>query len=239
MPAREFDRFAKSYAKHNSLQKEIARELISLVDDEISRVADIGCGDGAVYDELLSQEKRFEKFYAIDSSKNMLSLHPKDESVELVCLDFNSPEFGERLSELNVDTIISSSALQWAKSPEKVLEDISLNSKKAYLSIFTSETFAFLHKFAGVKSPIHSKERLSRAIGSFFEVENIYILRYRIRFESREDIFRYIKRSGVSGRRGELSFQATKRLIREFPRDYLTFEVLFVVANSKNSLSKS
>jgi malonyl-CoA O-methyltransferase len=41
-------------------------------------------------------------------------------------------------------------------------------------------------------------------------------------------MFRYIKGSGVSGSRNLLSFKDMKRLMKEYPLNYLEFEVAFI-----------
>ena len=56
-----------------------------------------------------------------------------------------------------------------------------------------------------------------------FEVKN-----YRLYFETIEDMFRYIKKSGVSGGEKKLGYKQMKQLMDTYPLDYLEFEVLFV-----------
>ena len=41
-------------------------------------------------------------------------------------------------------------------------------------------------------------------------------------------MFKYIKGSGVSGSRKVLDYKQSKRLFREYPLDYLEFEVVFI-----------
>jgi len=45
-------------------------------------------------------------------------------------------------------------------------------------------------------------------------------------------MFRYIKKSGVSGGEKQLNYQQMKRLMENYPLNYLEFEVLFVEATS-------
>ena len=54
------------------------------------------------------------------------------------------------------------------------------------------------------------------------------VIRYSLSFDSVRDMFRYIKRSGVSGNRNVLTYKGTKRLMETYPLDYLEFEVLFI-----------
>lgn len=234
---KEFDRFAKSYSKYSIIQKAVAKELISLVDYPYERVVDIGSGSGTLYKELI---KRFtpKEFIAIDSSSNMLSLHPKGKNIKLINADFNSKDFETVLSSLEFDAIFSSSALQWADSLDFTLKVISQNSKEAFFAIFTSNTFKTLHKEAKISSPIYSKETLKDSIKRYFTPKKLYAKEYRLYFKNRDEIFEYIKRSGVSGGKKRVSIKELKRLKREYPKSYLEFEVMFVVARSKNSFSK-
>jgi malonyl-CoA O-methyltransferase len=43
-------------------------------------------------------------------------------------------------------------------------------------------------------------------------------------------MFRYIQKSGVGGGERKLGYKKMKRLMEEYPLDYLEFEVLFVQA---------
>ena len=54
------------------------------------------------------------------------------------------------------------------------------------------------------------------------------VVQYRLEFESTRDMFRYIKKSGVSGSRKVLNYRQTKKLMNEYPVNYLEFEVVFI-----------
>ena len=51
---------------------------------------------------------------------------------------------------------------------------------------------------------------------------------YKLEFTSVREMFRYIKHSGVSGSRNLLSIKEMKQLMREYPINYLEFEVVFL-----------
>jgi aminopeptidase N len=51
---------------------------------------------------------------------------------------------------------------------------------------------------------------------------------YRLYFETVREMFNYIKKSGVSGGDQQLTYTQTKQLMKQYPLDYLEFEVLFV-----------
>jgi malonyl-CoA O-methyltransferase len=54
-----------------------------------------------------------------------------------------------------------------------------------------------------------------------------------LEFEDNISKFRYIKKSGVSSGKRELGYKETKELIRNYPLNYLEFEVLFVWGKSR------
>jgi len=231
MSIREFDRFAKSYNNYNSIQKEVAKELVNLIDKkELGRVLDIGCGSGEIYRHL-HRDFSFREFIALDNSKNMLSLHPKGEKIKVVNIDFND---SSKLLELGYfDTVISSSALQWSQDLNKTLKAISQLGVNFYFAIFTSRTFYSLHNFVGIDSPIHSATDIKRALDKNFRVEYIDLVDYRLSFEDNLSMLRYIKRSGVSGGKRRLEYPQIKDILKNYPFSYLDFEVLFAKALSK------
>ena len=55
---------------------------------------------------------------------------------------------------------------------------------------------------------------------------------YKLEFGNKKDLFDYIKKSGVSGKKS-LSFSDSKKLYKEYDLNYLEFEVIFVKTVSK------
>jgi malonyl-CoA O-methyltransferase len=227
---KEFSRFAEEYKKHNIIQEEVAKRLtLMLHHNRYSKVLDLGCGSGAVYHNLVEHGKDIEKFIALDFSKEMLKLHPDARNIEKKCLDFNKKESFLGYKPKEFELLISSSALQWSEDLASVLERISTLAKQYYFAFFTSNTFKTLHQTAKVTSPIYSRETIIGALNKFYD-SKIEVVEYRLDFESVHDMLRYIKRSGVSGGSAQLSYKSIKQLMREYPLDYLEFEVLFVEA---------
>jgi len=227
---KEFSRFAKAYDRYNIIQSEVAKTLVSkLPHDPYGTVIDIGAGSGKVYQNLLDQDVSFERFVALDSSPEMLGVHPEGISVEKICADFNCDDSFDMIEKSEDILLLSSSALQWSSDPEATFSRLSRLAPRAYFAIFTSNTFRTLHRSAGISSPIHSTERLKETIGNYYDAS--YELRqYKLHFDSVQEMFRYIKKSGVSGGEKKLGYRETKALIKSYPLDYLEFEVLFVEA---------
>ena len=227
---KEFSRFAEEYTKHNIIQEEVAKHLtLMLNSDRYSKVLDLGCGSGAVYNNLFRGNINIKNFIALDFSEEMLKLHPSSSHIQKKCLDFNKKESFEDYKAKEFDILISASALQWSENLPSVLEQISTLANGFYFAFFTSNTFKTLHETAKIDSPIYSKEYIINSLNHFYSCK-IEVIDYRLDFSSVHEMLRYIKRSGVSGGSGQLSYKSVKQLMREYPLDYLEFEVLFVEA---------
>ncbi len=228
---KEFSRFADQYDNYNIIQVEVAKTLVEEISSNgCSTIIDIGCGSGEVYKNIERKNISFEQFVALDSSQEMLNIHPGGEKVQKLCADFNLSKTFEMLILEQNDILISSSALQWSKDLDLTFSRLSKKSSKVYFAIFTSSTFKTLHQIADIKSPIYSetelKETISRYYNATFETRN-----YSLHFDAVRDMFRYIKKSGVSGGEKKLSYKQMKELMKVYPLDYLEFEVLFVKAD--------
>ncbi len=220
---KEFSKNAKEYEKYNTIQEKVVKELIKRLKKEYKNILDVGCGNGLVYKYINWQ---IEKFIAIDFSKEMLKLHPTNKNIIKKELDFNSKEFLNFIKKENFDIFISSSALQWAKNLKDIFEVINNKNIDFAIAIFTSNTFRTIHQIANTTSPIKSKEEILKV--SQILNANIEFLNYKLEFEKKEDIFKYIKKSGVSGGRNILSYKQIKELIKKYPYNYLEFEIILL-----------
>jgi malonyl-CoA O-methyltransferase len=228
---KQFSRYAFSYRNYNTVQRAVAAELVEWAKDgNLGMVLDVGCGDGEIFRQIEMAKKDFTLFSGMDLSDKMLELHPKTDKVKLVRADFNSDTFAEIFADSKVDTVFSSSALQWCRDPEKTFAGLSKLGKRAYFSFFTENTFKTLLSCAGIESPVCPSARMTEALTMFYQIRRIEHRDYSLKFDSVNDMFLYIKKSGVSGGRAVLGYREVKKLEREYPLDYLEFEVLLVDA---------
>lgn len=228
----EFSRFAHEYDTYNVIQAEVAKSLVEkLSSSHYATLVDIGCGSGEVYKNIEKKNCSFEHFIALDSSQEMLGLHPSAKKVEKICADFNSRETFDSFSLEPNSLILSSSALQWSRDLDFTLAEISKKSSHAYFSIFTSNTFKTLHQTAQVTSPIYSESVLRKTIQKYYHAR-FELKEYRLYFKTVREMFNYIKKSGVSGGEKQLTYRQTKQLMKRYPLGYLEFEVLFAEATS-------
>lgn len=226
----EFSRFAHEYDTYNVIQSEVATALVQqLPPHHFTTLMDMGCGSGEVYKNLKEHHISFDHFIALDSSNEMLKIHPSDKKIEKICADFNSAETFEKFALAGDSLFLSSSALQWSKNLDFTLSEISKKVTHAYFAIFTSNTFKTLHQTAGITSPIYSAEVLQKTINRYYHA-TFDLKEYKLHFKSVREMFNYIKKSGVSGGEKQLTYMQTKQLMKSYPLDYLEFEVLFVEA---------
>lgn len=220
---KEFSRFAHEYGHYNMIQDKVAQKLLDDIKAKPTKILDLGCGNGTILKKI---DWEYDKFTGVDFSQKMLDLHPQEEKVECLLGDFNEDALFEELVKNEYKHVFSASSLQWATDLDTTLYQISQFNAPISLAIFTSNTFETLLKTAGIESPLRSSDELVYLLNQYFRCE-IEIVRYELSFESIEEIFTYIKKSGVSGGRNALSYKQMKTLMKNYPSKSLEFEVLF------------
>jgi malonyl-CoA O-methyltransferase len=222
---KEFSRFAHLYSDYNMIQREVASDLLGLIHKKAKSIVDLGCGSGTFYKALTWSVGRFHGF---DLSENMLNHHPKEKNIELSCRSFDDELLFELLSNESIDLIVSSSSLQWSKNLKAFFERLHHTDIPYALALFTSDTFKSLHETAGTKSPLYKATDIMAWANEELDA-NIIMKKYSLSFEDNQELFRYLKKSGVSGSQNSLSFKETKALMNSYSLDYLEFEVIFIV----------
>ncbi len=231
----EFSRFAHQYDQHNIIQAKVAKIVVDTLPlNRYNRILDIGCGSGEVFKNLKDHDISFEELIAFDSSQPMLDIHPTEKKVIKVCADFNDKNFLKTLPFETYDLLLSSSALQWSRDLDFTLEKLATLSKTFHAAVFTSGTFKTLHQVANIKSPIYSAKTVQENILKHYSDVSFELHHFTLSFESTREMFRYIKKSGVSSGEKKLSYKETKQLMEKYPLDHLEFEVLFVEAKNKS-----
>ncbi|MEO1938628.1 MAG: methyltransferase, partial [Sulfurimonas sp.] len=126
------------------------------------------------------------------------------------------------------ERVISASALQWAEDLERTFSSIASLNAPVALAIFSANTFKTLNDTANLPPLLRSRETLEELKKRYFPDALFEVMEYKLEFENVRDIFRYIKRSGVSGSRKVLSYKETKELMQQYPNNILEFEVVFI-----------
>ena len=231
----EFSRYAHEYETYNVIQSEVAESLVKqIASQHFTTLMDMGCGSGEVFKNLDKYDVSFDHFIALDSSKEMLNIHPSDPNIEKICADFNRTETFEMFTLPPKSLFLSSSALQWSKDLDFTLSEIAKKISHGYFAIFTSNTFKTLHQTAQISSPIYSAETLKKTIEKYYHAM-FELKEYKPHFKTVREMFNYIKKSGVSGGEKQLTYTQTKALMEKYPLDHLEFEVLFVEARPLSS----
>lgn len=220
----EFSKYAAHYGSYNVIQNQVADKLLAFVDGNPKNILDLGCGNGALCKHI---EWEYERFLGVDFASGMLDLHPKSNTIEVVYGDFNDKSLFEKLLEQKYDYVLSASALQWAEDLEMVFANIQKFSAPISLAIFTSNTFKMLNKIASLEPLLRTKEELYVLQKKYFDAK-FEVIEYKLEFESTREMFKYIKQSGVSASRKVLDYKATKKLMNDYPLNYLEFEVVFI-----------
>jgi malonyl-CoA O-methyltransferase len=237
---REFTRFAASYGRYNIIQKYAAEKLVGWIKTRnLGTVLDVGCGEGEIYRQIVKKGLPFDYFIATDLSEKMLELHPAKKNVQCLRADFNSDKFAVKLRDISIDTLISSSALQWSSDLFQTAEQLSSLGARTYVSLFTDGTFETLLGMAGVESPVLAAEKVEKILSCFFEIRKSEKVSSRLEFASVREMFRYIKKSGVSGGEARLDYRRAKNLLETYPLDYLEFELFFAILEPKKSFSRA
>lgn len=220
----EFSKYAQEYNSYNIIQEKVVKKLLANIESKPKYILDLGCGSGAVCKSI---DWDFKKFTGVDFAPGMLELHPKFHNIECIYGDFNDAGLFENLLTYKYDYLFSCSALQWATDLDAVLKNIKQLNVPISFAIFTAGTFKTLNKSAGLNSILRTVDEIKKLIDKYFDV-TYEVIKYRLEFESTREMFRYIKKSGVSASRNVLSYKETKKLMRVYPSNYLEFEVLFI-----------
>lgn len=222
----EFSKYAVDYNSYNIIQDKVVKKLLSDLKAKPKKILDLGCGSGAICKNITW---KYSSFIGVDFAPGMLEIHPKSKDIECIYGDFNDDRLFENLLTYQYDHIFSASALQWATSLDSVLKNIKLLNSPISLAIFTSGTFKTLNKTAGLEPLLRDSATIKNTIEKYFKC-NFEVVKYKLEFDSTRDMFRYIKKSGVSASRKVLNYKQTKKLMNEYPLNYLEFEVVFITS---------
>ena len=220
----EFSKHALTYDTYNVIQNKVIDKLLLHVENKPKNILDLGCGNGSLCKKI---DWKYKHFTGVDFAPGMLELHPKSKKIECIYGDFNDDTLFENLSTYTYDFIFSASALQWAIDLDKVFASIKKLNAPVALAIFTSNTFKTLNETASVKPLLRTADEVKKLQEKYFEA-NFEVVNYKLEFESTRDMFKYIKKSGVSGSRKVLNYKQSKKLLKEYPLSFLEFEVAFI-----------
>lgn len=220
----EFSKNALTYNSYNIIQNKVIQKLLLHVEHKPQNILDLGCGNGSLCKNI---KWKYKHFTGVDFAPGMLELHPKSKNIECIYGNFNDKTLFENLLTYKYDFIFSASALQWAENLDAVFKNIKKLNAPIALAIFTSNTFKTLNETANLKPLLRTSDEVDKLQKKYFDA-NFEIINYKLEFNSTRDMFRYIKKSGVSASRKVLNYKQSKKLLKEYPLNYLEFEVAFI-----------
>jgi malonyl-CoA O-methyltransferase len=191
---RSFDLAAKTYSSFSELQNEVAKSLISMIDEKFfSNVLEIGVGDGKLT-SIINFD--YENYIGVDLSLNMAFMFKKQHP-----LKYSIVGDGENLPfrPNTFDLILSSSVFQWFTNPKESISKLfSLvkNKKNIYFSAFSKGTFwqmQEISKITGFGSVLELKDKYFYENLGFECKEK----RYTIYYKSVKDFLYSHKKSGA------------------------------------------
>jgi len=232
---KEFNKYANDYNKYNIIQQIVSKALIREISFEPKRILELGSGSGQIFKNI---DFDFDYYKGIDFSQDMCDLHPKSSKLDIICLDFDTTDFIDNIKNDHYDLILSASALQWSKDLDKIIKTLGNISSKINMVLFTANTFKTLFNILSTKSPILTTQEIQDSFSRYYKCD-FEIINYKIEFDTKKELFNYIKNSGVGGGNNNLTYKEAKKLYQEYQLNYLEFEVIFVRSKSfsqKNSI---
>ncbi|MFA7083624.1 MAG: methyltransferase domain-containing protein [Arcobacteraceae bacterium] len=226
----QFSKYANSYNSYNIIQQLVAKSIVRELQSKPKLILELGCGSGQIYKYI---DWEVEHYHAIDASASMCELHPKGKNIQIECCDFDSDAFFDAIKDQHYEMVLSSSALQWSSNLPKIIKALSGVTSEIHAALFTSNTFKTIQELSNKPSPILDENTIKEAFSKFFEC-TFELLNYKLLFDNKKELFDYIKKSGVSSS-SSLGFKEAKKLYKEYPLNYLEFEVLFVKAKKSKT----
>jgi malonyl-CoA O-methyltransferase len=224
----QFSKHANDYATYNIIQQIVSKALVRDIKSNPKTILELGCGSGQVFSNI---SWPYDKYIATDFSMQMCNIHPHAKNLEIKQFDFDSDEFWHMIKDKKFDTILSSSAMQWSRDLNKLVNRLSKVSNTINAVLFTSNTFRKIQSITKKQSPILDIKTIKDAFSNSFDCE-FEVFNYNLEFDNKKELFKYIKNSGVSGD-SDLSFKDAKYLYKNYDINYLEFEVIFIKGSKK------
>jgi len=219
---KQFSTHASDYDDNNIIQRIVSKALVREIRNNPRNILELGCGSGQIYREISWDIKKYK---AIDFSQSMCNIHPKSNNLEVLCFDFDSDEFYNNIKNEKYDLVISSSAMQWSKDLNKLLKRLFSVTSKIDCVLFTSNTFKSIYEITKQTPTILSLDEIKKEFDKYNSTYEVF--NYQIDFNSKKELFSYIKNSGVQGD-VKLSYKDAKNLYKKYDKLYLEFEVIFI-----------
>lgn len=215
---KRFSRKLKSYNDNARIQKQMAENLIKLLDSfNFSSVLEIGCGTGLLTN-IVNEKIKYKKYTAIDivpECKSYIEMvNPK--------IEFISSDIEIYIENLQTyDLIISNASLQWVENLPEFIEKLilKLNPNGVLLfSTFGKENFREIYFILGKALIYFSKSELEKLLEKYLPQieEEVRVMA----FKTPKDVLKHIQNTGVNAISTEVW---TKKDLLNFEKEYNSF----------------
>ena len=171
-----FDRHAKTYDQHSSLQNKISDNLfkkLDLINVSPNLILDLGCGTGR-NGRIMKDKYQNMKLINYDFSVNMLQEAKKNENKILgnksvfVCGDIEELSFPEN----TFDVVWSTSSLQWCNKLSDTFKKIQVTLKPGGLFIFSTFGPNTLYELKNITKKISNYQKTN----DFIDTHSIEVM---------------------------------------------------------------
>lgn len=222
-----FDKKFNIYDKNACVQKDVAKDLITFMSENISKrdfysTFEIGCGTGIFTKEFLNTF----------STKTLILNDIFDIQKYLKEISYTQFLLGdiEKLDIPNSEIIISSSVLQWINDFEQLIKKLATSCKYLTFSIYIENNLEEIYSHFGITLNYMSAEKIKQILEKYFTNIVFQTNTYKYNFSSPIEALRHLKNTGVTGFK-----TANTQSIRNFKSSTLTYHAAFFLAINKGS----
>ena len=245
--ADSFRASATTYDENATVQKEISRQLINILQSldviNYSRVLEIGCCTGILTD-LLVESREIDKIYLNDIVQEFCVTTGERVANRVGQVERMAGDIEDCALPENLGLVISSSTFQWMADLPALFRQIHSSLRdEGYLvfSIFGPGTMSEISALTGRSLQYYSREDLTEMLHDNFRVVSLQSQVKRIYFPTVRAVLQHVRQTGVGGL-GRSKWMPGK--FREFEKQYnrrfaseqglrVTYSSTFVVAKKK------
>ena len=215
---KRFSRKLKSYNDNARIQKQMAENLIKLLDSfNFSSVLEIGCGTGLLTN-IVNEKFKYKNYTAIDIVPECKSyIETVNPKIEFISSDVETYIENSQ----TYDLIISNASLQWVENLPDFIEKLisKLNPNGVLLfSTFGKENFREIYFVLGKTLTYFSKNELEELLEKYLlQIEEEVRV---MAFKTPKDVLKHIQNTGVNAISTEVW---TKKDLLNFEKEYNSF----------------